>query len=128
MVGAVVMILHRIIAKNKQAVAQEQDTVAVILIGAIFVMGFVVKGTRILISDLQPNLAIFSFIGFPVSLLLGMIPVNWGLVYGWLWYAHAGLVAALVAYTPFSKFIRVLINSIRITLDSVPETKSSQVL
>ncbi|MCP4543960.1 MAG: cytochrome c3 family protein [Chloroflexi bacterium] len=104
-VGAVVTILQRFIIKDKQATAQ-QDTIAVILVVTIFLMGFIVKGSRILIADLQPSLAAFSFIGYPISLLLGLIPINWGIVYGWLWYVHAGLVATLVAYLPFSKFIR----------------------
>ncbi len=106
--GAILSLLRRYIGKNKQAVAKEQDTVTVALIVAIFVVGFVVKGARISIADLPPNLAAFSFIGYPVSLLLRRIPANWGIVYGWLWYVHAGLVAALVAYTPFSKFMRAL--------------------
>jgi nitrate reductase gamma subunit len=105
-VGAVLTILQRHVVKNKEGVAKQQDTAAVILMSAIFLMGFVVKGARILIADLQPGLAMFSFVGYPISLLLGLIPFNWGVVYGWLWYVHAGLVAALVAYLPFSKFIR----------------------
>lgn len=123
--GAVLTILQRYVAKNREIVAKEQDTVAVILISAIFLMGFVVKGARILIADLEPGLAIFSFVGYPVSLLLCLIPVNWGVVYGWLWYVHAGLVAALVAYTPFSRFIRVLIESVTTAFGSTLETRPS---
>ncbi len=124
-VGAAVMILRRVFVKNGQAADRERDTMAVILVSAIFLVGFVVKGARILIADLQPGLAAFSFIGYPFSLRLGLIPVNWGIVYGWLWYAHAGLVAALVAYTPFSKFIRAPIRSAKTALFSTLETGPS---
>jgi hypothetical protein len=76
------------------------------------VMGFVLEGARILATDLQPGLAVFSFVGYLISLVLGLISANWEAVYGWLWYIHAGLVAALVAYLPFSKFIHILIGPI----------------
>jgi nitrate reductase gamma subunit len=105
--GAVLALFQRYVARNRHVLVKEQDTVAVVLILAILVLGFVVKGARILI--VQPNLAAFSFVGYPVSLLLRTVPANWGVVYGWLWYVHAGLVAAMVAYTPFSKFMRALL-------------------
>lgn len=107
--GAIVTIIRRYVIKDEQLITGGQDTVAIALLGAIFLMGFVVEGVRILITDLHPDLAAFSFIGYVVSHVLGLIPINWSVVYGWLWYVHAGLVAALVAYLPFSKFFHVLI-------------------
>ena len=75
-------------------------------------------GARILVTNLRPGLAAFSFVGYALSLVLKLIPANWGVVYGWLWYIHAGLVAALVAYVPFSKFIHVLIGPIVAALNT----------
>jgi len=110
--GAGLAIVRRYVVRDRQLITGGQDTVAIALIGAIFLMGFVVEGARILTTDLRPGLAAFSFAGYLVSLVLGLIPANWGAVYGWLWYIHAGLVAALVAYLPFGKFIHVLISPI----------------
>ncbi|NIV39403.1 MAG: hypothetical protein GWN58_61325 [Anaerolineae bacterium] len=121
--GAVLAIVRRYVVKDKQLITGGQDTVAIALIGAIFLMGFVVEGARILTTDLQPDLAAFSFVGHPISAALGLIPANWGAVYGWLWYIHAGLVAALVAYLPFSKFIHVLIGPIVAAFNSALEWK-----
>jgi len=121
--GAVLAIARRYVVKDKQLITGGQDTVAIALISAIFLMGFVVEGARILATDLQPDLAAFSFVGHPISAALGVIPANWGGVYGWLWYIHAGLVAALVAYLPFSKFIHVLIGPIVAALNSALEWK-----
>lgn len=111
-VGAALAIVRRYITRDKQLITGGQDTVAIALIGAIFLMGFVVEGARILTTGLQFGLAAFSFVGYLFSLVLRLIPVNWGVIYGWLWYVHAGLVAALVAYLPFSKFIHVLISPV----------------
>lgn len=111
-VGAALAIVRRYITRDKQLITGGQDTVAITLIGAIFLMGFVVEGARILTTGLQFGLAAFSFVGYLFSLVLRLIPVNWGVIYGWLWYVHAGLVAALVAYLPFSKFIHVLISPV----------------
>jgi nitrate reductase gamma subunit len=107
--GACLAIVRRYAFKDKQLITGGQDTVAVALLGGIFLMGFVVEGARILTTNLQPGVAAFSFAGYLASLALGLIPLNWGTAYGWLWYVHAGLVAALVAYLPFSKFMHVLI-------------------
>ena len=107
--GAVLAIVRRYVVKDKQLITGGQDTVAIALIGAIFLMGFVVEGARILTTNLRPGLAVFSSAGYLLSLALGLIPANWGVIYGWLWYIHAGLVAALVAYLPFGKFIHILI-------------------
>jgi nitrate reductase gamma subunit len=121
--GAVLAIARRYVVKDKQLITGGQDTVAIALIGAIFLMGFVVEGVRILTTDLQPGLAAFSFAGYSLSLVLGLIPANWGVVYGWLWYVHAGLVAALVAYLPFSKFIHVLIGPVVAAFNSALEAR-----
>ena len=86
-------------------------------------VGFIVEGARILTTGLEFGLAAFSFVGYLVSLVLGLVPVDWGVVYGWLWYIHAGLVAALVAYLPFSKFIHVLIGPIVAAFNSALEVR-----
>jgi len=121
--GAVLAIVRRYITKDKQFITGGQDTVAIALIGAIFLMGFVAEGARILTTALKPGLAAFSFVGYVFSLVLGIIPANWGVVYGWLWYIHAGLVAALAAYLPFSKFIHILIGPIVAAFNSALEAR-----
>jgi nitrate reductase gamma subunit len=122
--GAVVAIVRRYVIKDEQLITSGQDTVAIALIGAIFLMGFVVEAARILVTDVRPELAAFSFIGYAVSRALSLIPVAWSVVYGWLWYIHAGLVAALIAYLPFSKFIHVLIGPFVAALNSALEART----
>jgi nitrate reductase gamma subunit len=123
--GAVLAIIRRYVMKDEQLITSGQDTVAIALIGAIFLMGFVVEGARILTTDVRPGLAAYSFIGHAISRALSLIPVAWSVVYGWLWYIHAGLVAALIAYLPFSKFIHVLIGPFVAALNSALEARTT---
>jgi nitrate reductase gamma subunit len=122
--GAVMAVVRRYVIRDEQLITGGQDTVAIALLGAIFLIGFVVEGARILTTDLRPGLAAFSFIGYAVSWALSLIPVSWGVVYGWLWYVHAGLVAALIAYLPFSKFIHVLIGPFVAAFNSALEART----
>jgi nitrate reductase gamma subunit len=123
--GAAVATVRRYVIKDEQLITSQQDTVAIALIGAIFLMGFVVEGARILTTDLRPDLAAFSFIGYAVSRALSLIPVAWSVVYGWLWYVHAGLVVALIAYLPFSKFIHVLIGPFVAAFNTALEARTT---
>jgi nitrate reductase gamma subunit len=116
--GAILALYRRFIVRDPQLITSGQDTVVIALLGSIFLMGFVVEGARIVTTDLRPDLAIYSFGGYLVALLMRPIPIAWGVVYGYLWYVHAALVAALVAYLPFSKFLHVLISPLVAAINS----------
>jgi len=117
-VGAVLALYRRFVVRDPQLITVGQDTVAIALLGSIFLMGFVVEGARIVTTDLRPGLAVYSFGGYLVALLLRPISIPWDVVYGYLWYVHAALVAGLVAYLPFSKFLHVLISPLVVALNS----------
>ena len=123
--GAVVAVVRRYVVKDDQLMTGGQDTLAIALIGAIFLMGFVVEGARLLVTDLHPGLATFSFVGFALSRVLKLAPVEWRVVYGWLWTIHAALVAGLVAYLPFSKFIHVLVGPFVAAFNSAREVRTT---
>ena len=123
--GALVAIVRRYVIKDEQLITSGQDSVAIALLGAIFCLGFVVEGARILVTDLRPGVAAFSFLGFAVSRGLSLIPVDWSVVYGWLWYLHAAVVAALIAYLPFSKFIHVLVGPFVAALNAALEARTA---
>ncbi len=116
--GAVLAVYRRYVVKDKQLITSGQDTVVIALLGGIFLMGFVVEGARIVTTALRPDLAVYSFGGYLVALLLRPIPIAWDVVYGYLWYVHAAMVAGLVAYLPFSKFLHVLISPLVAAINS----------
>jgi len=117
-VGAVLALVRRFIKRDEQLISGGQDAVAIALLGSIFLMGFVVEGMRIVVTDLRPGLAAFSFIGYPISMLFSLIPLSWPGVYPWLWYVHAALVVAFVVYLPFSKFMHILIGPLMVAVNT----------
>jgi len=102
--------------KAQKAVTGGQDYVVLGLVGAVLLTGFLVEGMRILLTALPPSVALPSFIGYPISLLLGLFPVRWEVVYPYGWYIHAILTGALVAYLPFSKMFHILISPLTLLI------------
>jgi nitrate reductase gamma subunit len=67
--GALLAVYRRFIARDNQLVTTGQDILAVALLGLIFLLGFVLEGARIVTTDLHPSLAVYSFVGYFFSLL-----------------------------------------------------------
>ena len=105
--GAIMRHIHD---KPQKAVTTGQDYVVLGLIGAILLTGFLVEGMRILLTAIPLSAALASFMGYPISLLLGLFSVRWEVVYPYGWYIHAILTGALVAYLPFSKMFHILVS------------------
>jgi nitrate reductase gamma subunit len=85
-----------------------QDVVALGLIAAIVVVGFVLEGMRIAMTGF-PEGACYAFVGYAIS---QVFPNTASLVngYGWVWYLHAVLTGAFIAYLPFSKLLHIIIS------------------
>jgi nitrate reductase gamma subunit len=121
--GAMGAIVRRIQGKAQKAVTGGQDYVVLGLVGAILLTGFLVEGMRILLTALPLSAALPSFIGYPISLLLGLFPVRWEVVYPYGWYVHAILTGALVAYLPFSKMFHILISPLLLLIKAAVREK-----
>jgi nitrate reductase gamma subunit len=85
-----------------------QDVVALGLIAAIIVAGFILEGTRIAMTEF-PEGSCYAFLGYAIGrLFFSASPlVN---VYGYIWYLHAILTGAFIAYVPFSKLLHIIIS------------------
>jgi len=115
-IGTIGAIMRRVRGKTQKAVTGGQDYVVLGLIGAILLTGFLVEGMRILLTALPLSTALPSFIGYPISLLLGLFSVRWEVVYPYGWYVHAILTGALVAYLPFSKMFHILVSPLMLLI------------
>jgi cytochrome b subunit of formate dehydrogenase/nitrate reductase gamma subunit len=115
-IGIVGAIMRRIHGKPRKAFTTEQDYVVLGLIGAILLTGFLVEGMRILLTGIPLSAALASFMGYPISLLLGLFSVRWEVVYPYGWYIHAILTGALVAYLPFSKMFHILVSPLMLLI------------
>jgi hypothetical protein len=100
-----------------------QDMIVLALLGAILVTGFLVEGLRILLTAIPPSVALPSFIGYPLSFLLGLFPFRWEWVYPYGWYVHAILTGLFIIYLPFSKMFHILVSPMVLLINSVTREK-----
>jgi nitrate reductase gamma subunit len=83
------------------------DRWALVLLGAAVGAGFIVEGVRMAMAG-GPSGADYAFLGGALSrLAIGREGLT-GL-YPWLWYIHAGLWGAFVAYIPFSRMVHIIL-------------------
>jgi nitrate reductase gamma subunit len=115
-VGAILALVRRAFDKQMREVSTGGDVAITLLLGGIFVFGFVVEGARLIVTGVPVDQAIYSFGGYAVSLLLRLLPLDWASIYAYLWWVHAALVAAFVAYLPFSKFFHILVGPMLVTI------------
>jgi len=85
-----------------------QDLLALGLIAAIVVIGFILEGMRIAMTGFPEN-SCYAFLGYSIGRLLFSAASLTG-VYGYVWYVHAILTGAFIAYLPFSKLLHIIIS------------------
>jgi hypothetical protein len=94
-----------------------QDNWALGILGSLVILGFITEGARILITQIPNAVAVYSFIGYPLSNLFSYIPWDWPSLYYYLWYAHAIVGALFIAYLPFGKMKHILITPLTLILN-----------
>jgi nitrate reductase gamma subunit len=84
-----------------------RDRIALVLIGSVVLAGFVLEGMRIAMTGF-PEGAAWAFLGSAVANVFGRggYLVN---LYGYVWYIHAALAGAFIAYIPFSRLSHIIV-------------------
>lgn len=106
-----------LLAPNRAAGTPPQDRIALALIGGIVIIGFLLEGIRIVMTGYPENAA-WSFAGYVISLWFSPsrgIPE----VYSFMWYIHAALTAAFIAYIPFSRLLHMILAPVVISINAV---------
>lgn len=83
-----------------------QDRLALILIGAIVVVGFILEGMRIAMTGYPPD-SPWALIGYGIGFFFAGLNLTGA--YGYIWYIHAVLTGMFVAYIPFSRLAHIII-------------------
>jgi nitrate reductase gamma subunit len=122
-VGAIWALLRRALDSQMREITRVGDVGITALLGGIFAFGFVVEGARLIVTQVPVTQAIYSFAGYAVSLALRLLPIDWPSLYSYLWWVHAALVAAFVAYLPFSKFFHILVGPALATVSGLLREK-----
>ena len=106
MVGVACLVLRRLAARRRPEFQglPPPDRAGIVLLGVIFVAGFVLEGARMALAG-APQGSGWAFLGRLLSVVLA--PMDWTSAYGVLWQVHALAVAAFAAYLPFSAMFHV---------------------
>lgn len=92
-----------------------QDRPALVLIAGVVLVGFFLEGMRIAMTGYPPG-SPWSFIAYPMSIFLSGISLSG--CYGYVWYFHAFLAGAFVAYIPFSRLAHIIIAPVVLALNA----------
>ncbi|MGD9364772.1 MAG: cytochrome c3 family protein [Desulfobacteraceae bacterium] len=102
--------------KSRKPGLPSQDRLALALLGAIALIGFILEGMRIAMTGAQGSAA-FAFIGYGLGkLFMSMTSLN--TVYGNVWYLHAILTGAFVAYLPFSRMMHIVMSPVVLIMNA----------
>jgi nitrate reductase gamma subunit len=111
--GAAAMIVRRLAAPRLPGLPPA-DWPAHALLAALMASGFVLEGARIALAGHPPGAA-FAFVGDGLARIFhGAAGLD--ALYPVIWYAHAIVTGAFVAYLPFSRMRHVLLAPIALAL------------
>ena len=98
-----------------------QDPLAAGLLAAVVLVGFVLEGARIAMTG-YPAGSSYAFVGDAVSRFFYGVA---GLedIYGAVWYLHAVLTGAFVAYLPFSRMFHIVLAPVLLVLNEAQRHK-----
>ncbi len=91
-----------------------QDWVALALIAAIVIVGFLAEGLRMAVTG-WPEGSGWAFIGYIFSFVF-----SWASgAYPFVWYLHAALAGAFIAYIPFSRLSHIIVGPVVLAMKAV---------
>jgi nitrate reductase gamma subunit len=97
-----------------------QDWPALFLLGGIVVIGFVLEAMRIAMTGSPPGSG-YAFLGYALSRSFADNPAL-PAIYGYIWYLHAIVTGALVAYLPFSNLLHMIVAPVVMAMNAVLRT------
>lgn len=95
-----------------------QDYIALGLIGSVVVIGFLLEGMRIAMTGATGTAA---FLGYAISRAFSGGPALAGF-YGYVWYLHAILMGAFVAYLPFGRMFHIILAPVVLSIRAARES------
>jgi Nitrate reductase gamma subunit len=117
LVGVIWAIVRRYITKPEYVSTEEQDIIALVIIGLVTFSGFILEGIRFLVGQIPPEVALSAFTGYFVSMLFSVVNLGWQSIYGYMWYIHALLWALFIAYLPFGKLKHIFTTPLSLLLN-----------
>jgi nitrate reductase gamma subunit len=91
------------------------DWPAYSLMGGIIIVGFILEGKRIAMTG-TPQGSQYAFLGYVISRLFTGADLTG--IYGYMWYLHAILTGAFVAYLPFSRMFHMIMAPVVLAMNA----------
>lgn len=118
LIGVCIAFYRRLFKKPIELITEEEDIIIIGWIAIITLTGFLTEAVRLIIQDIQHSTAIYSFIGYCLSLILRKIQIDWRQLDDILWYMHAILSIVLIAVIPFTKLFHIFSSSLNLMLEA----------
>ena len=122
--GGVIAAVRRFIVRPAQLRTGAPDTLLIVALLVIIITGYPIEAMRIIFEDVPSSLAKYSFVGYPLALLIEPLNWPWESIHFWLFFLHVGICSLSLLYLPFSKFFHVLVSPVIAVVNSVPKTAS----
>jgi nitrate reductase gamma subunit len=121
--GVLLAIFRKRLTGSEVAVSglPDRDWLAAGLLLAIVVVGFLLEGARIALTQATGG-ASFAFVGWALS-LLWRGESNLSEIYGYIWYSHAILTAAFLVYLPFSGMFHMIMAPVVMALNATDNSR-----
>jgi nitrate reductase gamma subunit len=119
--GIAIAALRRYLVRTPQLRTEWEDSLILGWLALAVLSGYLVEAARLLAQGVSQNLAIYSFGGYGLSRLIGLLNLPWDSAHSFLWWAHAGVTFSLIAYIPFSKLFHLLSSPLSLMVKSVAE-------
>jgi len=120
LIGCLLAIFRRYVLKPDRLDNKPDDALALILVSTLFLLGFVIEGFRIGITN-PPN-ALWTPVGLLTAKILSAIGLmgegSAPFLHHLTWRVHFFLVLGLIAYLPYSKLFHLVSSTLNIFLRS----------
>lgn len=107
---------------DQEAGLPRQDRLALVLIVAVVVLGFLLEGARMAMTTGVAHGAGYAFVGRVVAVLFSGAS-DLTSIYGYIWYTHAVLTGIFIAYLPFSRLIHMIMAPIVLAMNAVADAQ-----
>jgi len=124
MIGLLAAAGRRLARRSKQLVTGREDVVSLLFLLIVVISGFVLEGVAMksaIPGHESPE--IYSFVG---AAFAGVLPPISAQAYAQLWFVHAAISFAFIAYIPFSKLFHLFAAPLAIQLEAIVERRAGR--
>jgi nitrate reductase gamma subunit len=123
LMGVIIAVLRAVFRRTEKIPGlPHRDFLALGLMTAILVVGFILEGMRIAMTGDPPG-SEYAFVGFMIGRFF-QDAASLVDIYGYVWYAHAILTGAFIAYLPFSRMFHILLAPVVAAMHAVSQHES----